>query len=103
VLEKLLYDILTFFCFFMLEVLFFAAVAELSFRNVEQYATILQSFKNLFYASFGQFRFDMFEDAEFGEMFGVCFMILFLIINIGLFMSLFTSMMVTLYGAFVQK
>jgi hypothetical protein len=30
-------------------------------------------------------------------------MILFLIINIGLFMSLFTSMMVTLYGAFVQK
>jgi len=30
-------------------------------------------------------------------------MIIFLIINIGLFMSLFTSMMVTLYGAFVEK
>ena len=30
-------------------------------------------------------------------------MIIFLIVNIGLFMSLFTSMMVTLYGAFVEK
>jgi len=32
VLEKLLYDILVFFCFFLIEVLFFAAVAELAFR-----------------------------------------------------------------------
>jgi len=41
VLEKLLYDIGVFFCFFMIEVLFFSAVAELAFRKVEQYATIL--------------------------------------------------------------
>lgn len=41
VLEKLLYEIGVFFCFFMIEVLFFSAVAELAFRKVEQYATIL--------------------------------------------------------------
>jgi len=57
VLEKLLYDIVVFFCFFMIEVLFFAAVAQLAFRKVGQYNTITQSFKNLFYASFGQFNF----------------------------------------------
>ncbi len=53
VLEKLLYDIFVFFCFFLLEVLFFSAVAQLAFRKVDQYNTILQAFKNLFYASFG--------------------------------------------------
>jgi hypothetical protein len=57
----------------------------------------------LFYASFGQFSFDQFENAEFGNYFGICFMIVFLIFNIGLFMSLFTSMMTTLYGAYVEK
>lgn len=103
VLEKLLYDIFVFFCFFLLEVLFFSAVAQLAFRKVDQYNTILQAFKNLFYASFGQFSFAQFQDAEFGNYFGVCFMIVFLIFNIGLFMSLFTSMMVTLYGCYVEK
>jgi len=103
VLEKLLYDILVFFCFFVIEVIFFSAIAQLCFRNLEEYSTIVQAFKNLFYASFGQFRFDQFENADFGEYFGICFMIIFLVVNIGLYMSLFTSMMVTLYSAYVDK
>lgn len=103
VLEKLLYDMLVFFCFFLIEVMFFSCVAQLAFRNVEQYNSIHQAFKNLFYASFGQFDFGQFNDAEFGEWFGIAFMIIFLIVNIGLFMSLFTSMMVTLYSAYVEK
>jgi hypothetical protein len=41
VLEKLLYDIFVFFCFFLVEVLFFSAVAQLAFRKVDQYNTIL--------------------------------------------------------------
>ena len=64
---------------------------------------MLKSFRNLFYASFGQFDFEVFKDAEFTEQFGIAFLIIFLVINIGLFMSLFTSMMTTLYGAFVEK
>lgn len=60
VLEKLLQDIMIFFCFFVVEVMFFAAVAELCFRNLLEYGTFVEAFKNLFYASFGQFRFDQF-------------------------------------------
>lgn len=32
VLEKLLYDIVVFFCFFLVEVVFFSCVADLAFR-----------------------------------------------------------------------
>lgn len=83
--------------------MFFSAVASLCFRNVDSYDTIMKSFRNLFYASFGQFNFDVFVDAEFGQSFGIAFLIIYLVINIGLFMSLFTAMMTTLYGAFVEK
>jgi hypothetical protein len=103
VLEKLLYDIAVFFCFFLIEILFFAAVAELAFRKVDNYNTFLKSFRNLFYASFGQFNFEVFAEAEFTESFGIAFLVIFLVVNIGLFMSLFTAMMTTLYGAFVEK
>ena len=41
VLKKLFYDMLVFFCFFLVEVLFFAFVAELCFRKVDQYNTFL--------------------------------------------------------------
>ena len=103
VLEKLLYDMIVFFGFFLIEILFFSGVAELAFRKVDSYNSMLKSFRNLFYASFGQFDFEVFKEAEFTEQFGIAFLIIFLVINIGLFMSLFTSMMTTLYGAFVEK
>lgn len=82
---------------------FFSALAELSFRQVPEYDSTLEAFRNLFYATFGQFRFDQFEGAEFSEYYGIAFLIVFLIINIGLFMSLFVSMLVTLYDAFVDR
>jgi len=103
VLERLLYDIVVFFGFFLLEVVFFSGLADLAFRKVDSWNSMLKAFRNLFYASFGQFNFDVFVDAEFSQHFGIAFLIIFLVINIGLFMSLFTAMMTTLYSAFVQK
>ena len=86
-----------------MEVFWFALIAELTFRKVDTYNTTLKSFRNLFYATFGQFDFGGFDSAQFSNYYGIAFLIVFLVINLGLFMSLFISMMVTLYGAFVEK
>jgi len=57
VVQKLLKDLIIFFMFFLLEVLFFAVVAELAFRRVETYNSTWAAYETLFYATFGQFDF----------------------------------------------
>lgn len=103
ILDKIAYDLLIYFTFFLVEVFFFSAVAEIAFRQIPEYNTTLKSFRNLFYATFGQFDFTLFEDAYFTKYFGISFLIVFLVINLGLFMALFISMLVVLYEAFVEK
>ena len=53
VLDKIAYDLIIYFAFFLVEVFFFSALAELTFRKVDDYNTTLKSFRNLFYATFG--------------------------------------------------
>ena len=60
VLEKIMYDLIIYFMFFLVEVFFFSALAELSFRQIDGYNSTLEAFRNLFYATFGQFDFDGF-------------------------------------------
>ena len=57
IVERLFYDIFLFFCFYLLQLLFFALMANLSFRTLSNYNTTSASFKTLFYASFGEFSF----------------------------------------------
>jgi hypothetical protein len=99
IVERLFYDIFIFFCFYLLELIFFALVAQLSFRTLVEYNTALAAFKNLFYASFGTFSFDNIQEGELGQYYGITFMILFLIVNIGLIMSLFISIITVLFDA----
>ncbi len=103
VLDKIAYDLVIYFAFFLVEVLFFSLLAELTFRKVDTYNTTLMAFRNLFYATFGQFDFGGFQESQFTSYYGIAFLIVFLVVNIGLFMSLFVAMLVTLYGAFVEK
>jgi hypothetical protein len=103
VLDKIAYDLLIYFLFFLVEVFWFSVVAEMTFRQIDAYKSTPVAFRTLFYATFGQFNFEAFENAQFSEYYGITFLIVFLVINIGLFMSLFISMLVTLYGAFVEK
>jgi len=54
----------------------------------------------LFYASFGDFDFELIATGRLGKNFGISFLIIFLTINIGLFMSLFVSIITVLFGEF---
>ena len=104
IVTRLIPDILGFFLFYLIEIFFFAMVAEQAFRRLDEFNTIQRSFATLFYASLGFFRFELFEqDTTFGEYFGLTFKLIFLAVNIGLFMSLFVSMLTTLYGEYVRK
>jgi hypothetical protein len=53
VLERLFYDIFIFFCFYLLQLIFFSLISELSFRQLNDYNTAVNAFVSLFYASFG--------------------------------------------------
>lgn len=53
IVSRLLYDVIIFFCFYLIELMFFSLVAELAFRRIPAFNTATSAFKNLFYASFG--------------------------------------------------
>lgn len=61
IIERLLYEVCLFFCFYILELLFFSLIAELCFRRLTDYNTVGKAFKTLFYASMGHFSFDEME------------------------------------------
>ncbi len=100
IVEKLLYDVVLFFCFYIVELLFFSLIAELCFRRLNDYNTTQKAFKTLFYSSLGQFSFDEFKDSDFGEYFGITYMIIFLVCNIGIVMHLFIAVITVLYDAY---
>lgn len=61
------------------------------------YQNFRESFKTLFYSSFGSFDFDIMNKTRLGMRFGNAYLITFLVVNIGLFMSLFVSIITVLY------
>ena len=105
IVTRLIPDLAVFFLFYLVEIFFFAMVAQQAFRRLEEFNTWERAYSTLFYASFGLFNFSVFEEQEttFGHFFGLTFVVFFLAINIGLFMSLFVSMLTTLYGEYVRR
>jgi hypothetical protein len=53
VVERLFYDVALFFLFYILQLLFFSCISELSFKRLSDYNKIGVAFKTLFYCSFG--------------------------------------------------
>lgn len=100
VVERLIYDLFIFFCFYILQLIFFSSISELCFKRLPDYGSMGAAFKTLFYASFGHFSFTEISESDHGQYFGYTFLIIFLVVNIGLIMSLFVSIIVVLYDAF---
>lgn len=103
IVQRLVFEIFLFFIIYLINLVFFAVLADSSFRELKDYNTIPVAFKTLFYASFGEFDFDVISKAEIGSRFGLSYLIIFLIINLGLFMSLFVSIITVLYKIFSKS
>ena len=61
VVQRLISEIVLFFVLYLVNLLFFATIAESTFRDLEEYNTIPFAFRTLFFASFGTFDFDRIE------------------------------------------
>ena len=102
VVEKIVKEVCLFFIFYILQLIFFALVAELCFRRNQNYNSAFVAFKSLFYASLGQFDFEDIAQSEKGEYFGITFMIVVLVCNIGIILNIFIAVIAVLYDNYAQ-
>lgn len=100
VVSRLISEISLFIVIYVVNLIFFALLAESSFRELNEYNDFWDGFKTLFNSSFGNFNFDRIATAKISKEYGISYMIIFLIINVGLFMSLFVSVITVLYHLF---
>jgi hypothetical protein len=127
VVRRLIPEVALFFALYLINLIFFSLFAESSFINtplnislrkvalgdnqikantytgtemVTGFSSFNDSFKTLFYSSFGSFDFEILDKVRLGSKYGISFLILFLVVNIGLFMSLFVSIITVLYQEF---
>ena len=103
IIERLLWDVCLFFGLYILNLAFFALIAQLCFRKLDNYNTSSKAFKTLFYCSLGEFSFDEIAAADHGEYFGITFMILFLVVNIGIILNIFIAVITVLYDHYSEK
>ncbi len=99
ILQRLLYEVFLFFICYIVELVFFALAADLCFRDLSDFNTVPNAFVTLFYASFGQFSFEVVGLSQYGAYYGYTFMIIFLVVNIGLVMNMFVSIINVLWDA----
>lgn len=103
IVERLFKEVVLFFIFYILQLVFFSLIAELCFRTPTDYNTAFKAFKTLFYASLGDFSFDDISNSEKGEYFGITFMIIFLVCNIGIILNIFIAVIAVLYDTISEK
>lgn len=103
IVERLFKEVVLFFSFYIIQLIFFSLISELCFRNPTDYNTAFKAFKTLFYASLGDFSFDDISKSEKGEYFGITFLIIFLVCNIGIILNIFIAVIAVLYDTFSEK
>jgi hypothetical protein len=103
IVERLFKEVVLFFIFYIIQLIFFSLIAELCFRRPTDYNTAYKAFKTLFYASLGNFSFDDISQSEKGEYFGITFMIIFLVCNIGIILNIFIAVIAVLYDTYSEK
>ena len=103
IIKRMIPEISLFFVIYLINLTFFALVAEASFTEMPEYTTWTRAFRTLFYASFGTFNFERIERCRLGVNYGVTFLLVFLIINIGLFMKLFISIITVMYEIYHEN
>jgi hypothetical protein len=97
IVERLFKEVVLFFCFYILQLIFFSLIAELCFRKPTDFNTFNAAFKTLFYASLGEFSFETISKSEKGEYFGITFLIIFLVCNVGIIINIFIAVIAVLY------
>lgn len=97
IVERLFKEVVLFFLFYILQLIFFSLVAHLCFRLPKDYNTFGAAFKTLFYASLGDFSFESISKSEKGEYFGITFLIVFLVCNVGIIINIFVAVIAVLY------
>ena len=103
IVERIFKEVLLFFVFYILQLIFFSLVSELCFRTALNYNTTFKAFKTLFYASLGDFSFDDIQKSEKGEYFGITFMIIFLVCNVGIILNIFIAVIAVLYDNYAEN
>lgn len=103
IVERIFKEVLLFFVFYILQLIFFSLVSELCFRTASNYNQTFKAFKTLFYASLGDFSFDDIQKSEKGEYFGITFMIIFLVCNVGIILNIFIAIIAVLYDNYSEN
>lgn len=103
IIERIFKEVVLFFLFYIIELIFFSLIAELCFRRNKNYNTAFISFKTLFYASLGDFSFEDIALSEKGVYFGVTFLIIFLVVNIGIILNVFIAVIAVLYDSYAEN
>jgi hypothetical protein len=70
---------------------------------LDEYKTFNSAFVSLYYASFGNFSFDVVGRSMHGPYFGDGYMIIFLISNIAIIMNMFISIINVMWGEFAKN
>jgi hypothetical protein len=60
ILRKIMEELLVFFAFYIIQLLVWAAIAQLAFSRMKQFDLYRNSFESVFFASIGRFDFDVF-------------------------------------------
>lgn len=102
VVERIVKEVCLIFIFYIIQLIFFALIAELCFRRNDNYSSAFVAFKTLFYASLGQFSFEDIAMSEKGPYFGITFMIIFLVCNIGIILNIFIAVIAVLYDNYAE-
>jgi Polycystin cation channel len=103
IVERLFNEVLLFFVFYIVQLIFFSLIANICFRKPTDYNTFPQAFKTLFYASLGDFSFDDISRSEKGEYFGITYLIIFLVCNVGIILNIFVAVIAVLYDSYSQN
>lgn len=100
ILGKILEELVIFFCFYLIQLVVWAAVAQLAFSRMKQFDLYRYSFESVFFASIGRFDFDVFWTGQdsYNPYWGAAFFLVFMAVNVGLYMSLFVAIIVALYA-----
>ena len=103
VISKILSTLVVYFCFYLVQIMIWAAIVQLSFSRMDQFHRFADALKNMLYASVGNFDFTIFEDSGYNVLWGTTFFVVFMILNVGLYISLFMAIVTSLYGNFAEN
>jgi uncharacterized membrane protein len=63
VVKNIIPEVILFFCLYLINIVFFSLASSVSMRDIADYKDFTTAFRTNFFSSFGNFRFDILEQA----------------------------------------